>query len=138
MQRLFQDSFIFFTFIVATSSSSHFLHNSCFSGAAISTEQLLFLRSSFFRTMFFSEQIVFSGWNFCWAATSWEKVVFQGSYFVGTATLSDQLLYRNYFCGRKLFQIKISTEKLLFDSGTSAQHQLFENKYFFNKATYSI
>ena len=86
------------------------------------------MRITFSRTVaslqqfFFSEQLLFESEN------SIEQPVLENR----TVTLSKQL----HFWWKKLFRIKISTEQL-FEADTFTQQQLFQNKYFFNKGTFS-
>ena len=80
------------------------------------------MRSSFSRTvaslrqLFFFRIATFSEWNFYGAPSSREKL----TYFI-----------------LNLFRIKISTEQLLLEADTFTRQQLFQNRYFLNKGTFS-
>ena len=108
-------------------------HNSYFFGAALSSVQLLFLRSSFFQNshffsaLFFSEQLLFQSEN------STEKSHLENRKFFSAVTF------------RNSYPQNISTEELLFRIiGSSAQHQIFQKiskaifllTYFFLRATF--
>ena len=129
--------------------------------------QLHFWRTYFFRVSTFSEQLVLQSNQFDTTATSAEQLFLQTCYFLGTTTFPKfQFLLRNYFfqnsnlCRSKLLpscyllrivsslgqllfrrasllRIKISIEELFFETGTSIQHQIFQNGHPFKKASSS-
>ena len=57
---------------------------------------------------------------------------------MGTGSSLGQLLFGTAtFLAEGLLRIKISTEELLFKTGTSAQHQLLHKSYIFEKVNFS-
>ena len=110
MQRIFQDNFIFDHFFKVTTSTESFFR------AAISSEQIFFLKSLFYKSHFFTT-VIFS-----------EQQHFQSE------TSNGKLLLEN----RQFFRAVSFPEHLLFGVGTWSEKRYIQKKYyFFNRATFS-
>ena len=96
---------------------------------AISSEQLLFLRSSVFGTVTSSQQLFVQ--NSCFFGAK----LLPRDHFL---TIGGSLLFgKTTFLSEELFRINISTEELFFfKPGTSVQHQLFQKSYIFLKKNF--
>ena len=120
MQRFFQDSCIFAqaTFFTVSTSSEHLFHQSNrLVHQLLFLEQLYLQTNYFFGAASFLEQLPF-------LSISFQIRCFFKAQFFREATFSEGLLFRrtSYF----------------FMACTSTQHQILQNSYFFNKATFTI
>ena len=79
-------------------------HNSYFFRAANSSEELIFLRISFFKTVTFFEVVIFSSWLLYQSETSTEQPLFENKKIFRGFTFWSSCLF-----GRELFRIKTST-----------------------------
>ena len=104
---------LFFLFFVEGTSSHYFKvtiwQNSCFSGAAISSEQFLFLRSSFFRTIlffridsFFRVKLLLSS-HFLRKSSFPGQLLCRNSYFVRSVTLPELLLWEELVPNKDIY-----------------------------------
>ena len=99
---------------------------------AISSEQLLFLRSSVFGTVTSSQQLFVQN-PCCFGA----KFLPRDHFLTIGGSLGQLLFGKTTFLSEELFRINISTEGLFFfKPGTSVQHQLFQKSYIFLKKNF--
>ena len=97
----------------------------------ISSEQLPFLRSSFFRTITYSQQL------FCQNSYFFRAKLLPSSHFLKIGSFFEQLLFRTAtFLEEELFRIRIYTEGLLFRSSYFCTH--FGKSQLFRKAIFPI
>ena len=155
IQCLFQDLIFgeatYFHFFRVTCSTQH--NRYCF-GEAISSEQLLFLRSSVFRTVTFSQQLFFQNTTFSErnvyrAVTSWEQEVFRAvtcrnsDFFGGRIVQNEDIQRRAPFSKQVIlrsirFFRRVTFSKKLFFQNRNIPHYLrFLESYLFRVATFS-
>ena len=113
-------------FKVTTSTQQLLFRSSYFFRAASYFEELLFQKSCFFATAIFSEQLLFQSEGL--PSSQFLRIGSFLSQFVGTATFSMKELVQNKDIYRKTIFI---------EAGTSTLQELFQNRYFFNKGTFS-
>ena len=98
-----------------------------FFGADISSEQLLFLRSSIFGTVTSSQQLFFSEYLLFRSKASTEQPLFENRKFFRAVTFRNSYFFSEWIVLKNSF----------FKASTTAQHQLFKKSYIFGKANFS-
>ena len=133
--NFFQDNLIF-----GEATSSHFFRvttstNSYFFGATISSEQLLFLRSYFSRTipslrqLLFSEQLPFQ------SKTSTEQPVLENNQFFRTVTLcrNSYFFMKELVQNKDIYRIVTFLKQILLHSNDFFRTDIFSTKVLFQK-----
>ena len=106
------------------------LHNSYSFGAAISSGQLLFLRSSVFERVI---SVIFSEYLILLSETSTEQPLLENRKFFRAVTFRNSYFYSGGIAQNKDIQRRANLQV----AGASAQHQLFQKSYIFEKANFS-
>ena len=115
--------------LLHTFSESLLRHNSYFFGAAISSGQLLFLRSFFFRKATYLQQLFFFQNNYFFRVK-----LLSSSHFLRMGNSLGSLLFGTAtFLAKDLFTIKISIEELLFRSGYFCTESIFSEEQHENR-----
>ena len=94
--------------------------------------------AKFLRTPFLTEHLWATGSVICNSYFLAIAKLLQSSHFLRIESYLRYLLFGEaIFLAKELFRIKISIEELLVQTGTSAQHQLFQGSNILEKANFS-